>query len=131
MPPVAIKCSEDAVRAIRPAFPRRVIGLQECFAVLCLDARNRVIGRPQMISMGTVNIVEVHPRDIFRTAIKRNATSIIIAHNHPSGSLETSVDDKALTRRVAEAGKLLGIPLTDHLIVTREGYLSMHEAGVL
>jgi len=100
--------------------------------VLALDAVNAPIGRPRIVAMGTVNGVEVHPRDIFRVAIARNAVSIIVAHNHPSGDTEPSLDDRALTRKISEAGKLLGIPLLDHIIVTPSGkYTSLATIGII
>lgn len=129
-----MRCStpEQAAAAVRPAFPKRLLKRQECFVVLALDAVNAPIGRPRIVAMGTVNGVEVHPRDIFRVAIARNAVSIIVAHNHPSGDTEPSLDDRALTRKISEAGKLLGIPLLDHIIVTPSGkYTSLATIGII
>jgi len=128
---LAVRCSEDAVKAILPAFPRRLMGTQECFVVMPLDSQNRPVGRPQLVAMGTANSVGVHPRDVFRVAVKNNAVSLIVAHNHPSGDLTPSADDRHLTRRLVEAGKLLDIPVLDHLVVTKETHVSLADQGLL
>lgn len=86
-----------------------------------LDARNKWIGA-EIIAIGSMSGVQVHPREVFRAAIIAGAGSIIIAHNHPSGDLEPSPEDASLTARLAEAGELLGIPLLDHLIITDTDY---------
>lgn len=128
---MSIRCSEDAAKAVRSAFPKRSFGLQECFVVLCLDAHNQPLGRPVMVAMGTINGVTVHPRDVFRSAIRKNAVAVIVAHNHPSGKTELSDDDLALTRRLKEAGEMLGIPLLDHLVLSKDGYASTADRGVM
>jgi DNA repair protein RadC len=130
--PCQIRCSESAATAIRPAFPRKLLGLQECFAVLCLDAKHATIGRPEIVAMGTVSNVTVCPRDVFRTAIRKNATAIIVAHNHPSGNTCPSADDQALTKRLIEGAKLLGLAVLDHLIMVPDGtFLSLADKGLL
>jgi len=122
----------EAAAAILPGIPRRVRGKQECFCVLRLDTANRPIGRPMMVAMGSVNTVEVNPRDVFREAVRRNATSIIVAHNHPSGEVEPSANDRALTDRLQEGGKLLGIPMLDHIVLGASGsFYSMADHGDL
>jgi len=73
----------------------------------------------------------VHPRECFRTAIVKNCCSIIIAHNHPSGSLEPSAEDLNLTKRLVESGKLIGIEVLDHLIVTADAYVSLKERNLM
>jgi len=73
----------------------------------------------------------IHPREIFREAIKESASSIIVAHNHPSGSLKPSEEDLRATKRLANAGEIVGIPLLDHLIVCEDSFLSMKEEGYL
>jgi DNA repair protein RadC len=127
----AVRCSEDAAKAVLPAFPKRLMGTQECFVVMPMDSKNRPAGRPQLVAMGTANSVEVHPRDVFRLAIKRNAVSLIVAHNHPSGDTAPSADDRDLTRRLVEAGKLLGVPVLDHLVVARDAHTSLADQGLL
>jgi DNA repair protein RadC len=126
-----ITCTEHAAIALGPAFRRSVCKYQESFFVLLLDAKNRPIGRPEMIALGTINKVEVAPRDVFRAAIKKNARALIVAHNHPSNELEPSEDDKAVTQRLVEVGKIVGITVLDHIVITHSGYLSMAEIGLL
>jgi DNA repair protein RadC len=75
--------------------------------------------------------VEVHPRDIFRPAIARNASAVLVAHNHPSGDVKPSEQDLALTKRLVEAGRLLGIPVLDHLIITKTDFASLSMRGQL
>jgi len=99
---------------------------KEHFCVLFLDTQNRVAGK-QIVSVGTLNSSLIHPRECFRSAIVRNCCSILIAHNHPSGSLEPSLEDLAVTKRLVDAGKLLGIDVLDHVIVTKVGYMSFKE----
>lgn len=97
---------------------------QECFAVLTLDGANRLIDNT-VIFQGTLDQSLVHPREIFAKAIEDRAASIILAHNHPSGSLEASPDDERVTSKLIEAGELMGIKVLDHLIVARHGFRSM------
>ena len=101
---------------------------REHFICLHLSARNTV-NSLETVSIGSLNAALVHPREIFKAAILSNAASIIIAHNHPSGDVTPSSEDCELTRRLKQAGELLGIELLDHLIVGPERYLSMKEAG--
>jgi DNA repair protein RadC len=82
-----------------------------------------------MVALGTANSVEVHPRDVFRLAIKRNAVAVIVAHNHPSGDPEPSSDDRALTERLTAAGRVLGIPLLDHLVLCKSAHVSLADRG--
>lgn len=99
---------------------------QEHFIVLTLDGTHNVI-KKRVVSIGLVDQAQVHPRETFRPAIADNAVAIIVAHNHPSGSLEASANDLLITRRLAEAGKLLGITLLDHIILSRDGISSLRE----
>jgi DNA repair protein RadC len=99
---------------------------QECFVVLTLDGNHQVI-RAHEITVGLANQSQVHPRETFACALEDRAIGILAAHNHPSGSLDPSPEDLVSTRRLAEAGRLLGIPLLDHIIVTTEGYTSLRE----
>lgn len=93
---------------------------KENLIVLCLDETNTVIQK-KIVSIGTVNTTIAHPREVFRAAIFCNASSIIIGHNHPSGNKMPSSEDTDLTRRIQEAGCILGISLTDSVIVTAQG----------
>ena len=104
---------------------------QEAFVVVALNTKNEVQGKPWLVALGTVNGVTVHPRDVFREAIRRNAMSIIIAHNHPSNDLEPSEDDIALTNRLEKAGKVLGIQILDHLVVGKSSYCSFADEGLI
>lgn len=101
---------------------------KEHFYVIALDSRN---GSLAEVSIGTLNASLVHPREVFAEAIKNNAASVVIAHNHPSGDPEPSEDDLVLTRRLREAGRLLGIEVVDHIIVGKTGYRSLKKDGVL
>ncbi len=92
---------------------------QEHFVALYLNARNELLHRAT-ISIGTVNASLVHPRDVFAPAIEHNATGIIVAHNHPSGDPAPSPEDREVTMRLKDAGKLLGIHLLHHVILTKE-----------
>ena len=92
----------------------------ESFLVVLLSANNEVIGVHEA-HRGVLTGVDVHPREIFRPAILGGAAAIVVAHNHPSGSAQPSAEDVALTRRLREAGELLGIPVLDHLIVPARG----------
>ena len=97
---------------------------KEHFVVFYLNARNQEIER-EIISVGTVNASLVHPREVFEGAIKNNATSIILAHNHPSGDAEPSQDDIEITKKLVYAGKILDIRVVDHVIVIGEEFLSI------
>jgi len=103
---------------------------QEVFVVLLVDVKNRLVFT-HLVTKGTLDASLVHPRDVFRRAIQESSAAIILAHNHPSGDPEPSAEDVALTRRLADAGDLIGIPILDHVVVGRDGYVSMAERGVL
>ena len=96
---------------------------QENVVMITLDGARRLINKHE-ISRGTLTTSLVHPREIFHPAIEDRAASIIIAHNHPSGMLTVSEQDREVTQRIKDAGELLGIPLDDHLIITESGYVS-------
>ncbi|GAB2672948.1 DNA repair protein RadC [Paenibacillus thermoaerophilus] len=103
---------------------------QEHFVVLYLNTKNRLIGK-ETLSVGSLNATVVHPREVFRSAILRSAASIICAHNHPSGDPEPSREDVLLTRRLAEAGELIGIRLLDHVVIGDHRFSSLKEQGHL
>jgi DNA repair protein RadC len=103
---------------------------REHFIALFLDSRSEVIGI-NTISVGTLTESLVHAREVFKGAILANAASLIIAHNHPSGDHHASEADIAITAKLKDAGRLLGIPLEDHVIIGREGFTSFRENGLL
>jgi DNA repair protein RadC len=97
---------------------------QEYFVCLTLDGANRLISK-RIITIGTLTSSLVHPREVFAEAISDRAASIIVAHNHPSGNLQSSDADRQVTERLKEAGVLLGINLVDHIIVTSKDFASI------
>jgi DNA repair protein RadC len=103
---------------------------QEYFIALYLDGANHLVNT-EVISIGTLNQSLVHPREVFSYAIQKRCVSIIIAHNHPSGILEPSQEDINVTKRLQEAGKILGIEVLDHVIFTKNGFYSFEEEGIL
>lgn len=103
---------------------------QERFGVLLLDVKNRLLGT-QVITIGTATETLAHPREIFREVIRQGATRAIIAHNHPSGSVEPSTEDIELTRQLLAAAQILSIPLLDHLILGNGNHLSLRQTTSL
>jgi len=103
---------------------------KEHLLALYVNSRNQMIAR-EIISVGTLNCSLVHPREVFEPAVRQSAAGIIVAHNHPSGSLEPSVEDKTITKQLVQAGEILGVDLIDHVIVTGSGYVSMKEENLL
>ncbi len=102
----------------------------EVFILVILDARNGF--RKQIeISRGTLSASLVHPREVFKAAVDERAAAIIVAHNHPSGNPEPSREDIELTKQLSESGRILGIPLHDHIIVSGEHFTSLAELGLL
>lgn len=122
-----IETTQSAARAARRYLAGRK---KEHFIILLLDSRHRIL-RAAEISVGTLDMSVVHPRETFREAIRACAAAILLAHNHPSGDPAPSAEDLELTRRLTEAGRLLGIPVLDHLIVGRDQVLSLRAAGFL
>lgn len=100
---------------------------QEVFYVLPLNARNELIGGALEVARGTAHEVAVHPRDVFREAIRMNAVGIAVAHNHPSGDPTPSTDDITLTHRLRAVGDLVGIPVIDHVVIGDASYRSISE----
>jgi len=103
---------------------------REVFFVICLNTKNRVIA-VHRCHVGSINSSIVHPREVFKAAILNNASSIIISHQHPSGDISPSREDINVTRRIKEAGELMGIEMLDHVIVSSDpdNYFSMKEKG--
>lgn len=124
---VVIQNPADVVRLIRPKILR---DKRENFFLISLDSRNKCISI-DTISKGTVNGTFVHPRETFFMAISRHAVHIIIVHNHPSDDCTPSEDDKQITRILVKAGKLLNIPVEDHIIVSNSDFFSFKKAGLL
>jgi DNA repair protein RadC len=113
-------------------FLRASIGAssQETFLVLGLDVRQR-LQMIRTIAMGSLASVQVHPREVFRPLVQAGMHAVILVHNHPSGEPEPSDADVVLTQRMAEIGQLLGIPVLDHIVVTRTSTVSLAELGLL
>jgi len=103
---------------------------REHFLLVTLDGSSKVIEQ-RVIHIGTLNQSLVHPREVFRPAILDNSAGIIIAHNHPSGTLEASRADIQITQRLKEVAKLVGIELLDHVILSSQGYYSFSDEGLL
>jgi DNA repair protein RadC len=103
---------------------------KEHFFVLSFDVRNKLISI-KAISEGTLTASLVHPRETFESAIKNHAAQIIVGHNHPSGDPDPSEDDIKITKRLYDAGRIMGIELIDHIIVTKAGFKSLKNLGVI
>src|SRR3989338_1186386 len=130
---------EEMIRKIKFTSPesiatylQKIIGKdkKEQFVLLSLDSRLQLI-KISYVSMGSVNSTVVHPREVFKEAIDNLAANIIIAHNHPSGDAEPSPEDVALTRRLVDSANILGIKILDHIIVTRDSFVSLNTKNLL
>lgn len=115
-----IESTEDAVRQLSNIKYKK----QECFVVMTLDGANRLIDNV-IVFQGTLNQSLVHPREIFAKALEDRAAKIIVAHNHPSGNLEPSKDDIMITGKLKEAGRIMGIDVLEHIVVSKDGYQSI------
>ncbi len=118
--------AESVVELFREYRDRR----QEHFLTATLDGAGGLIAQ-RVVFIGTLTQSLVHPREVFADAIADRAAGIVFAHNHPSGSVEPSSDDLALTRRLSEAGKLLGIEIVDHVIIGKDAFYSFRQSGLL
>jgi DNA repair protein RadC len=103
---------------------------QEHFVCLFLNTKNHVIGR-ETLSVGSLNSTVVHPRELFRAAIKRSSASVLCVHNHPSGDPTPSPEDIQLTNRLVEAGGIIGIDVLDHIVIGDNRYVSLKEQGYM
>jgi DNA repair protein RadC len=103
---------------------------KEHFVCLFLNTKNHVIGQ-ETLSIGSLNASIVHPREVFQAAIKRNSAAIVCAHNHPSGDPTPSPQDIEITKRLVEAGEIIGIDVLDHIIIGDNGYISLKEKGYM
>lgn len=127
---IHITSSQDSYELFKRIFDADTFDWREEFVILCLNNSNRVVGFYKISSGGMTGTV-VDVRMIFTTALNCLATSIILAHNHPSGKLQPSAADKKMTEKIKDAGKLLDIEILDHLIITDEDYFSFANAGIL
>jgi DNA repair protein RadC len=125
--PRLIRGPEDVVRLMGPKLRA---SKREHFLVLLLNARHEVLMR-DTVSIGSLNASIVHPREVFKPAIIESAASIVLVHNHPSGDPEPSEEDLAITRRLVQAGELLGIGILDHVIVASRGVVSFKSRQLL
>jgi DNA repair protein RadC len=127
IPDYIIKDPESLVKAVRRGIVDKA---KEHFKLVLLNARNRVIAI-STISVGTLNASLVHPREVFRDALLHSAASIILVHNHPSDDPDPSETDLKITRTLVEAGRLMGIEVPDHIIITRKRHTSLRQKGLL
>ena len=124
---VVVQGPEDIIRNYASLFKDQV---RERFIVFWLDSVNRILGF-EVITEGILNASLAHPREVFRGAIVATSAAIIIAHNHPSENTEPSQEDIVITKQLVEAGKIIGIPVHDHVIVARETYTSFAERRLI
>lgn len=125
----ALRCPRDVFAFMAPYAEREIA---ESFWILALDSQHRIVGGcPTVITRGILNSSIVHPREVFCAAIVAGAAAVILSHNHPSGDPTPSADDRAVTEQLVAAGRLLDIPVHDHVIIGRGRYVSFAEAGLL
>ncbi len=103
---------------------------KEYFVVFYLNTRNQIIQK-EIISIGSLNTSIAHPREVFEPAVRHHAGQIILSHNHPSGDCTPSQEDRETTKRLVQAGELLGIEVVDHVVVTKEEFVSMREKKMM
>ncbi|UHA74360.1 RadC family protein [Paenibacillus sp. 481] len=124
---IVIKRPADAAQLVMESMR---LYKKEHFVCLFLNTKNRVIAQ-ETITIGILDASLVHPREVFRAAIKQGSASIVCVHNHPSGDPTPSSEDVALTRRLVEAGELVGIEVLDHLVIGDNQYVSLKERGLM
>ena len=122
-----IRTPDDVAALLMPRFRYET---KESFIAILLSTKNHVLKTP-VISVGSLNASIVHPRELFREAINASAAAVILAHNHPSGDPAPSPEDVSLTRKLVDAGKLLDIPVLDHIVLGDGKYISFKEKGIL
>jgi DNA repair protein RadC len=122
-----VRSPEDVFRHFHP---RLRDAPSERFLLLLLDGRHRML-REVAISQGTLTASLVHPREVFRPALREAAAAVVLVHNHPSGDPTPSAEDREVTERLAAAGELLGVPVLDHVVVAERGYASLRDHGWL
>ena len=118
---------DDVIKAVKPLIADQN---KEFFIALYLNTKNGVL-KQEVISIGSLSANVVHPREVFRTACMLSASSIIVAHNHPSGDPAPSREDIEITKKLAEAGKMIGIELLDHVILGQDKNYGFKESGML
>jgi len=121
-----IICAKDILPLVSDIVGKQ----QEYFVCISLNGANEVIEK-RVVTIGLIDKSPVHPRKVFADFIADRAAGVIFVHNHPSGELQPSESDLNIHRQLTEAGKILGIQVLDHVIVTRKGYYSLKEAGLL
>ncbi|MBK7877816.1 MAG: DNA repair protein RadC [Planctomycetes bacterium] len=120
----SIRSAKSVAGMMMPLLQEEVV---EVFTVLLLNGKHRVVGMAE-VSRGTLTTALVHPREVFGPALRMSSAAVIVVHNHPSGDPEPSVDDVEVTRRLIEVGRMLGVPLLDHVIVGESGrFTSLRE----
>jgi len=126
--PVSCRNPEDIARLVADT----AMLAQEAFTVITLNTKYKVIDR-HLITLGIADASLIHPREVFRTAIQDGAAAIAITHNHPSGDPNPSAEDLRVTRKLIEAGKILDVPILDHLIIGRgeHPFISLRESGLV
>lgn len=123
----AVTCPEDAADY---ALPRFRYEEREHFAVILLNVKNHILSMP-VISIGSLTASVVHPREVFRAAIQQTAASMILVHNHPSGDPSPSREDIDITNRLVAVGRVMDIPVLDHIILGNDNYISLREKGMI
>jgi len=121
-----IRNIEDIVRELNEFKDKK----QEYFIAIYLDGADRIIEK-RVITIGILDKTLIHPREVFAPAVEMRAANIIVAHNHPSGELSPSENDIIITRKLKEAGEILGIDLMEHIIISKRGYFSFYENGYI
>lgn len=127
---VKIKSAEDAYKVFRTRYDEHTIDYIECSFVLFLNRANNTIGWMKLSQGGTCTTI-MDPKVLFVTALKCGASAVIISHNHPSGELVPSEQDKVVTKKIKDIGQLLDIKVLDHLIITSEGFYSFANEGLM
>jgi DNA repair protein RadC len=122
-----VRSPEDVVRVLAPRL--RDLDVEQ-FHVLALDSQNQVL-RDVLVTRGLLNSSLVHPREVFRAAIVEAAAGIIVVHNHPSGDPTPSIEDQSVTRQLVAAGRLLDLPVFDHIIIAGDRFVSLATMGLL
>jgi DNA repair protein RadC len=122
-----IKTSSDAYAIVSPKLRNLK---KECFVALYLNTKNHLL-KEETVSLGSLNANIIHPREVFKSAILESAAAVILAHNHPSGDAAPSSDDIELTKRLLEAGEIIGIKVLDHVIIGDGQFISLKERGLM
>lgn len=123
-----VSSSEDSERILRAFIDSKRIDYKEFFWVMLLTNANQIVGISE-ISVGNTTGVSVNVKEIYQLALLKNASAIIVAHNHPAGKLSPSETDRKLTKKLTDASQLLDITLLDHLILTSEGFVSFSDSN--